>query len=145
MHTGPASLLHNHLTIGGGAGRDDRRCRHKKKFNMFSAKHFLRKQKKTRKPSHYSQEIYLRYPQRILTNLPASLYGQLLLLTNASSKCTFLLIRIIFPSLLGEKDKAFCFFLSSLTHPEVDFTGKTAFAGTVSSLPVKQMPYSKPM
>lgn len=32
MHTGPASLLHNHLTIGGGAGRDDRRCRHKKKF-----------------------------------------------------------------------------------------------------------------
>lgn len=86
---------------------------------------------------------YLHYPQSISRNLPALLYGQLLLLTNMSSKCTFLLYRIIFPWLLGEKDTAFCLFLSSLAHPEVDFTGKTAFASTTSSPPVKEMSYSK--
>lgn len=55
--------------------RGDSRGRHKKipSTICFQQNIFLRKHQETRKPNYYSQEMYLHYPQRILTNLAAPL------------------------------------------------------------------------
>lgn len=57
-----------------GAGGDSR-GRHKKIPNTmcFQQNISLRKHEETRKPNHYSQEMYLHYPQRILINLATPL------------------------------------------------------------------------